>query len=53
LLSRTLDKADRYKDLINERLSVFRRGGSGEHFLDCVINATFSIYNSLNTSAIS
>jgi hypothetical protein len=49
-LSRTLDKTDRYKELIDQRISLFREGGrQADNFLDCMINATFSIYNSLNT----
>ena len=49
-LSRTLDKNGRYKELIDQRLSYFREGSKrAEHFVDCLINATFSIYNSLNT----
>ena len=49
-LSRTLDRDDRYKDLIDQRLSYFREGVKiAVDFRDCLINATFSIYNSLNT----
>jgi hypothetical protein len=48
-LSRTFDKTGRYKEVIDQRLSFFREGSKhAEGFLDCVINATFSIYNSLN-----
>jgi len=50
LLSRILDKTDRYKPLIDQRFSLFQEGSRrAEAFLDCVINATFSIYNCLNT----
>lgn len=49
-LSRTIDKNDRYKNLIEERISLFREGSrNADNFLDCLINATFSIYNNLNT----
>ena len=49
-LSRTLDKSGRYKELIDQRLSYFRKGiTQAETFVDCLINATFSIYNTLNT----
>jgi hypothetical protein len=48
--SRILDRDNRYKALIDERISLFfeatRQTG---FFADCLINATFSIYNSLNT----
>ena len=49
-LSRTLDRDERYRDLIDQRLSYFREGiKRAVDFRDCLINATFSIYNSLNT----
>lgn len=49
-LTRTLDKAGRYKNLIEQRESLFREGSRrADNFMDCVINATFSIYNTLNT----
>jgi hypothetical protein len=49
-LARTLDKNNRYKDLIDQRIAFFRDGSKRtENYLDCVINATFSIYNCLNT----
>lgn len=49
-LSRTLDGEDRYKKLIDQRLSYFREGAErAADFRDSLINATFSIYNSLNT----
>jgi hypothetical protein len=49
-LSKTLDRKDRYKQLIDQRISFFREGSrQATIFADCLINATFSIYNSLNT----
>jgi hypothetical protein len=49
-LSRALDGEDRYKELINQRLSIFHEGiAHAVDFHDCLINATFSIYNNLNT----
>ncbi len=49
-LSRTLDGEGRYRTLIDERLAYFhegiKRAGS---FPDSLLNATFSIYNNLNT----
>ncbi|MGD0099053.1 MAG: hypothetical protein ABSC60_01755 [Acidobacteriota bacterium] len=49
-LSRTLDRTDRYRSLIDQRLSVFHEGvRHASDFRDCLINATFSIYNNLNT----
>ncbi len=49
-LSRILDGENRYKDLIDQRLSYFHEGVKhAVDFRDCLINATFSIYNSLNT----
>jgi hypothetical protein len=48
--SRTLDRNDRYKELIDQRYSIFREGSKqAESFPDCLLNATFSIYNCLNT----
>jgi hypothetical protein len=48
--SRALDGEDRYKELINQRLSIFHEGiAHAVDFHDCLINATFSIYNNLNT----
>ena len=50
MLSRTLDKTGRYRQLIDQRFAYFLEGRKrAEAFLDCIINATFSIYNSLNT----
>ncbi len=49
-LSRTLDKNGRYAELIDQRISNFREGSKrAADFIDCLINATFSIYNNLNT----
>jgi hypothetical protein len=49
-ISRDLDREGRYKGLIDQRTSLFneasRRAAS---FQECLINATFSVYNSLNT----
>ena len=48
--SRMLDKKGRYRDIIDQRLALFHEGSLHcDNFLDCLINATFSIYNSLNT----
>lgn len=50
VLARILDRDNRYKPLIDQRISLFRQAGSqAGNFIDCLINATFSIYNSLNT----
>ena len=49
-LSRTIDKDERYESLIEQRITLFREGSRrAENFEDCLVNATFSIYNSLNT----
>ena len=49
-LARTIDKNNRYENLIDQRIALFRDGSrNAEEFADCLINATFSIYNSLNT----
>ena len=49
-LSRILDNDDRYKALINQRISLFEEGvRRAGNFADCLMNATFSIYNTLNT----
>jgi hypothetical protein len=48
--SRTLDGEDRYRELINQRIDLFREGNrQAGVFEDRLLNATFSIYNSLNT----
>jgi hypothetical protein len=49
-LSRALDQDGRYKQLIDQRYSLFRMASEqAEAFADCLLNATFSIYNCLNT----
>jgi hypothetical protein len=49
-LSRNLDGENRYKELIDQRLSYFRKGiQHASDFRERLVNATFSIYNSLNT----
>jgi hypothetical protein len=51
-LSRTLDGKRRYKDLIDQRITLFREGTKQAGvFEDRLLNATFSIYNGLNTLA--
>jgi hypothetical protein len=51
-LSRTLDGEGRYRGLIDQRTALFREGSrNAGAFEDCLINATFSIYNCLNTLA--
>ncbi len=48
--SRMLDRDNQYKSLIDQRLYFFHEGiKRASDFRDCLINATFSIYNSLNT----
>lgn len=50
LLSRMVDRNARYGELIDQRSAYFHQGsGMAEGYMDCLINATFSIYNSLNT----
>jgi len=50
VLSQTLDGDDLYRDLIDQRIALFEEGRRrAEIFEDCLLNATFSIYNSLNT----
>lgn len=50
--SRALDYDDKYKELIDERISLFHEGiRRAANFENSLINATFSIYNSLNTLA--
>jgi hypothetical protein len=49
-LARTLDTENFYKELIDKRISYFNEGSRrAGNFIDCLINATFSIYNTLNT----
>jgi len=51
-LSRTLDKNARYKGTIDQHLSLFNEGKKrAADFPDHLQNATFSLYNSLNTLA--
>jgi hypothetical protein len=48
--SRTLDRESRYKQLIDQRYSIFREAlNQAEAFPDFLLNATFSIYNCVNT----
>jgi hypothetical protein len=50
--SRTLDGKKRYKALIDQRITLFREGTRRAGvFEDRLLNATFSIYNCLNTLA--
>ena len=50
VLCRILDRNGRYKDLIDQRLYYFQEAARrAEDFVDCLITATFSIYNCLNT----
>jgi len=49
-LSRTLDGKKRYKEIIDQRIALFYEGNKqAGAFEDRLLNATFSIYNSLNT----
>lgn len=49
-LSRTIDTDGRYRNLIDQRVALFHEGSRhADIFFDRLINATFSIYNSLNT----
>ena len=49
-LSQILDRNDRYKELIDQRFSIFLEGSRrATAYVDCLLNATFSIYNGLNT----
>src|SRR3974377_1364224 len=51
-LSRTLDKNARYKQIIDQRLAFFNVGKKqAADFADRLLNATFSLYNNLNTLA--
>jgi hypothetical protein len=50
VLSRTLDQDGRYRDLIDQRVSHFHEASKlAMAFEDCLMNATFAIYNNLNT----
>jgi hypothetical protein len=49
-LSATLDREGRLRALIDERLAQFGEGSRrAEGFGNCLVNATFSLYNHLNT----
>jgi hypothetical protein len=49
-LCRTLDGSDRYREVIDQRTAIFHEGTlRAVLFEDRLLNATFSIYNSLNT----
>lgn len=49
-MSATLDRDGRYRELIDQRSGHFREGKRrARDFDDCLINATFSLYNHLNT----
>jgi hypothetical protein len=49
-LSRTLDRPGRYRTLINGRMAEFEEGSSkAEDFEDCMLVATFTLYNHFNT----
>ncbi len=49
-LSRTLDRDERYRELIDRRISDFNMGRKhATDFSDCLMNAAFAIYNNLNT----
>jgi hypothetical protein len=51
-LSRTLDKNARYTRIIDQRISFFNEGKErAADFPDRLLNATFSLYNGLNTLA--
>lgn len=49
-LSLTLDREGRLRQLIDQRIGLFREGSRrAGTFEDCLINGTFSLYNHLNT----
>lgn len=49
-LSSSLDRDRKLRDLIDARVEHFREGSRrAEGFDDCLVNATFAIYNHLNT----
>ena len=49
-LSRELDREGRYQNIIEERIGYFRAGSRvAEVFEDKLINATFTLYNHINT----
>jgi hypothetical protein len=48
--SRIIDRENRYKQLINQRYSLFEEASKqADSFPDCILNAAFAIYNGLNT----
>jgi hypothetical protein len=50
LFSRILDRENRYQQLIDHRNTIFREASSqANEFSDCLLIATFAIYNCLNT----
>ena len=52
LLALTVDAEEKYRKLSRQRMSLFEQGS--EHaraFGDCLVNATFSLYNHINTLA--
>jgi DNA repair exonuclease SbcCD ATPase subunit len=49
-LSMSLDRDERYRPLILERMKHFREASQrAEDFSDCLVNATFALYNHMNT----
>jgi hypothetical protein len=49
-LSLTLDQEGRYREMIQQRIDCFHKGCTqAVAFQDCLVNATFSIYNHLNS----
>jgi len=49
-LSVSLDRDKRFRSLISERLDFFREGSrNAQGFGDCLVNATFTLYNHMNT----
>lgn len=50
VFSRTLDRNNRYRQLIDQRYSLFQEASKqAVSFADCLLNAAFAIYNCLNT----
>jgi hypothetical protein len=50
LLSLTLDRDRKFRSVIDQRMEVFREAASkASAFEDCLVNATFSLYNHFNT----
>jgi hypothetical protein len=48
--SRIIDRENRYKPLIDQRYSLFEEASKqADSFPDCLLNASFAIYNGLNT----